>query len=337
MDRTPPVSLVRADDDVIGTEPEDRAPRPGRSRVAGLGLVVAGAAIGFAVAQAVPARSSGGAGPALTLVAGRSPDLDVAGGDEPQTTMTLTLVNTGASTVRLQGATVAGSELEWQADRSLQQGQQVAAVLREQRPCERASDVLSGGGRRNSLRVRLESPGRDGADVLSLALPQALGRAYDDHVRDVCKLPRLPAALEVVQGSADVGGAADVDAPVLAFDLQNLSVHALRVLEIAPSAPGVTATLTDDAGRPVELPLQIPARTRQEIAQGLDFDESATAPYRLRLTLTPEACSAIRSGAGGEESVGVSFVDVEDPRTIGTRSIVTDLTGLFPRCRPAGG
>lgn len=197
-------------------------------------------------------------------------------------------------------------------------------VLREQRPCDRAPDVLSSGGAAGrSLQVRLAGAegGADGP-ALSLAMPPTVGRWYDDHVRDVCKLPRLPNALDVVQGPSTIEG----DELVLAVGLHNLSVRPLQVVEVAGGLPGMSQTLTDAAGRRLTLPLAVPARTRAQILQGSDYDDPATTPYRLHLAGTPQTCVALRTATGGDGSLEVFYVDPEQPQSVATRQVFPDFT-----------
>lgn len=317
-----------AHEDVLGGPDDDR--RHTAARWVSLAVAVA---VGFAAAQVID--SSSGADPdtslgaSLALVVGRQPYLSAVGDDAPETTMEVTLVNTGASTVRLGGAAVEGSELAWEADRSLKPGQQVAWVLREQHPCDREPDVLSGVATgRQQLQVRLQGAERGyGGSALSLSLGPTAGRLYDDHVREVCKLPRLPDALDLVQGGATVDG----DELVVALGLLNLSVRPLRVVEVASSVPGLTGMLTDATGHPIALPLDVPARTRLQIAQGYDYDDPATTPYRLHLSATAPACKALRTATGGDGSMDVYYVDPEDPRKTAARPVFADLVQLFRR------
>lgn len=309
--------VLGAPEDVLeGAEPEEQ----GRGRPRWAALAVA-AALGFAAANVVDRSPAGPrAEPSLAVVVGRQPPLESVGDAEPWTTMEVTLVNTGPSAVRLDGAVVQGSDLAWDADRSLEPGQQLPVVLREERPCDREPDVLSGSGAGpQRLQVRLRG-GRDGGSSVDLAMPPTVGLLYDDHVRAVCRLPRLPQALEVVQDGSTV----EDGALVLEVGLQSVTVRPLQLVEVRSSRPGVTATLTFADGRPVPLPLDVAARTRLEIAQGWSFDDPSTTPYRVRLSADPSGCAALRASSSGEGFLSVVFVDADDPATTAERAVFAD-------------
>ena len=321
-DDDPGAADERSTADVVGEDDADgRGPRR-RPRL--LALAVA-AAVGFGAAQAVDALSVEAAAPALALVTGREPHLEATEGDEPRTTLEVVLVNTGPDTVVLDGAQVEGSGLAWEADRPLRPGQQVTAALREDDPCEGEPDRLS--GRPGSPRVRVRVQDRDGADLpaLSLVLPGTVGLRYDDHVRAVCALPRLPEALEVAQfGETRQGGAA-----VVAVAILSRSVRPLQVTEVSSRLPGVRAVLTDAAGRTVPLPLDVPGRSRTEIDSTPYPADPAAAPYRLRLTAGPEACVPEGDVGGTGESASIAYVDAADPGAIAERPVFADLVGLL--------
>ncbi len=155
-------------------------------------------------------------------------------------------------------------------------------------------------------------------------MPPPVGRLYDDHVRQVCALPRLPEALELVQGDVAYEG----EELVVEVGLLNQSVRPLRVVQITTATPGLTAGLTDATGRPVELPLDVPGRTRLQVAQGYDYDAEGTTPYRLRLTATPTSCTSPRPPAGGDGSTGVVYVDPQEPGTSAERLVFADPSTL---------
>lgn len=120
MERSPPVSLDDAAEDVIGDADGGAGRERNRARLLGLGVA---AAIGFAAAQAVPWPGDSPGGPSLALVVGRQPYLGATEADAPETTMEVALVNTGTSVARLEGAVVAGSELMWEAEKPLEAGE----------------------------------------------------------------------------------------------------------------------------------------------------------------------------------------------------------------------
>ncbi len=306
--------------DVLGDDEEaERRPR----RPARLLALALAAAVGFGAGQVVDALSVEAGAPALALVTGREPYLDASGVDEPSTSVEVALVNTGPDAVVLDGAEVDGSGLAWEADRPLEPGQQVTAVLREQQPCEGAPDRLSGRAGTPRLRVRLQDPGGAELPALSLVLPGGVGRRYDDHVRAVCALPRLPDALDLVQARQSRDG----DVAVVDVGLLNRSVRPLRVTELSSPVPGLRAVLTDVSGRAVPVPLDLPGRSRSEIAQGYAAGDPSSTPYRLRLSAGPDACVPVGpSGSGGAATV--VYVDPDEPGQLAERPVFADLAGV---------
>ena len=326
--------MVHAEDVLVGGDDgPERSSGGGLRRPAAL-LLAAG--IGFAAAQVVaPSRSDGAAGASLALVVGRAPHLEGTSGDAPVTGMEVTLVNTGPTALRLDTAEVEGSRLRWDVDRPLRPGQQAAALLRDERPCEGPLDALSRPGAAQRLRVRSRDD-RTGAplvDVL-LPLPPAVGRRYDDHVRLQCALPRLPEALEVLAGLSALEG----DELVVPIGLLSLSVRPVQVDEVVAAVPGVTSRLTDGAGRPVPLPVVLPSRSRTEIAEGIPYDDPGSTPYRLRITAAGAgSCEALQLRSVGE-AVVVRSSDPDEPGAVAERPVPLDLTLLVERAcaAPAG-
>ena len=315
-----------------GDDEPDRSPT-GLRRLAAL-LLAAG--MGFAAAQLITPSASGGAsGAGLALVTGRQPHLEAVSGDAPVTAMEVTLVNTGTAVLRLDAAEVEGSGLAWDVDRPLQPGQQAAALLRDERPCEGPLDALSRPGAPQRVRVRAhdEQTAERLPDVV-LRLPPAVGRLYDDHVRLTCALPRLPEALEVLAGPSTLVG----EELVVPFGVLSRSVRTLQVDEVAVAVPGLTARLTARDGRPVPLPLTLPGRSRLAIAEGVPYDDPSSTPYRLRLAAAgPQACGTLVDPSGGE-SVVVRYVDPDEPGVVAGRPVPLDLTPLVERaCAPSTG
>ena len=291
-------------------------------------LAVAAAA-GFAAAQLVaPSASDGAAGASLALVTGRQPHLEGTSGDAPVTGMEVTLVNTGPATLRLDTAEVEGSGLRWDVDRPLEPGQQAAALLRDERPCEGRLDALSRPGAPRRLRVRShDEQTRDRLPDVLLTLPPTVGRTYDDHVRLACALPRLPEALEALVGPSALDG----EELVVPLGLVSRSVRPVQVVEVAAAVPGLTARLMDDAGQPVPLPLTLPVRSRTEIAEGVPYGDPGSTPYRLRLAATgPSSCGTLVDRSGGE-SVVVRSVAPDEPEVVADRPVPLDLTPLVER------
>lgn len=309
----------------------ERSVADGRRRAVALLLA---AALGFAAAQLVPDAEPGGADAAsLALVVGRQPHLEVTADEPPSTGFEVTLVNTGTSALRLDSAAVDGTALEWDVDRPLEPGRQAAALLRDEGPCEGPLDELSGARPACEVRVAVcdDATGDRLPDVL-LALPPTTGRLYDDHVRAACALPRLSEAVDLVTLAPEL----ERDELVVPLGLQTRSVRDLQVVDVAGAVPGLATRLTAADGQPVDLPVSVPGRPRREIAQGFDYDDPASTPYRLRVTAGPDACPAL-SERSGYENVVVRVADPQEPEIEVPRPVPLDLTPLLERvCPPTG-
>ncbi len=321
-----------------GAEPEveDARPSPGRAR--GLAALLVAAGVGFAAAQVVSPSPSdgatGGTGASLALVTGRQPALEGSPFEQtPKTGMEVTLVNTGPDALRLDTAELAGSGLRWDVDRPLKPGQQAVAMLRDDSPCDGPLDGLSGGGRARQLRVRTldEQTGDRLPDAL-LPLPPTVGPLYDDHVRTTCALPRLAQAVEITSSAPEPDG----EESVVPLGLLSRSVRPVQVVEVEVTVPDVTARLTSADGRPVPLPLTLPARTRTQIAEGVPYGDPGSMPYRLRLTAGSGAsCQALRAGLGGEARLRLA--DPAEPAVVEDATFQAELWPLAERVCAAEG
>jgi hypothetical protein len=287
MSQVPRVTVHGSGADVLGQDDEGPA-APRRARLLSLGLAVL---VGFGAGQLVPPLddvSDAGDGAPLALVTGRQPFLDAVG-EPPVPSLEVTLVNTGPEAVRLLGAGIAGTALRWEADRPLEVGQQATAVLREEGACDRDPDLLSRQLPAPRVVVQMRERPEQG-----VTLDPVVALQYDDHVRNVCNLPRLPQALEVLQGAVVTTD----DAVTVAFGLLSRSVRPLRVVGVTP-VPGLAVAVTDAAGRPVDLPLTVLGRTRQEIAVLDDTGDPASTPYRARISAQAGDCQEARAAVVG--------------------------------------
>lgn len=312
-------------------EAPERSVADGRRRAAAL-LLAAG--FGFAAAQVVPDAAPDGPGSAsLALVVGRQPPLEATADEPPITGFEVTLVNTGPDALRLDRATVDGTALEWDVDRPLDPGRQAAALLRDGEPCEGPLDELSGARPAREVRVRVRDEAtRDRLPDVLLPLPPTTGRLYDDHVRQVCALPRLAEAVELVTLASELDG----KELVVPMGLQGRSVRDVQVVEVEGTVPGLVTRLTTADAQPLTLPVTVPGRARREIAEGFVYDDPASTPYRLRVTATREACPALRERSG-IENVVVRLVDPDEPDVRAERPVPVDLTPLIgPTCAAPG-
>jgi len=289
-------------------------PAAGRlRRLFGLAALLAAAVGGFTVAELRPTGPAPTERQPLALVVGGQPVLNAQPGLDPTTSVEVTLVNTGGAPVRLTGAVAEGLGLRWSSDQVLHAGEQVAVVLREGNACARSAEQPGGPGPRQQLRVTVQPGGEDRPEQVVLALPASLVRRYDTFARSFCGAPPAERALDVITEAQAVGDGA----VLITVGLVSRTVERLRLVEVAPTVPGLAVELRDQSGARVPLPLELPGRPT-------DLDLREVSRYALSVTAGPDACLLLQHPAAGDDLVQLFWVAEDEPSRVAA-TLVGDL------------
>ncbi len=299
-----------------------------RSRRIGLGGLLIGCAAGLAGGHAFDSRgigaTPGDSPPGLVVVTSRDVTVQQEDGVQPRSAVEVTLGNTGGATLRVLGGDIRGSGLSWTADRPLEPGAQLTAVLADPAPCRSATegvpsseatmdvDVVEEGGRRR----------------LALPLLPTFLRDYDTTVRAACGMPALSQALWIAVGGGrgDAGRALAV--PVV---LQNRAVKPVRLLSASSTLVGTSAAVRTRTGADVLMPLTLPGRSLDQGKRDAWTFDLETSPYVLALTAERGACADLRVRGGETVSVGLRYAYDSDPQETAETFFALDLAALIGR------
>lgn len=327
--RRPAGTLGYRDGEASADELGDDVRTLSRSRRTVVGVLLIGCAAGFAGARAFDSLGIG-ATPAdapprlVVVVTSRDVTIQQEGGAQPRSTVELTLVNTGDVTLRVLGGDIRGSGLSWSADRPLEPGAQLTAVLADPSPCRSTStglpsseatidvDVVENGGRRR----------------LALPLLATLLRDYHTAVRALCGTPALSEALWIAVGAGSGDAGRDMAVPVV---LQNRAVKPVRLLSVSSTLAGTSAALRTRTGADVRMPLTLPGRSLDQRKHDASTFDLQTSPYVLAVTAEPGACADLRARGGETVTVGLRYAYDSDPQETAQTFFALDLAALVDR------
>ena len=330
-----PAGRVRYPDDGGSAEClGDDARTLSRRRRIVFGVLLLGCAAGLVGAHGFDSLRIG-ASPAdlplgLVVVTSRVVPVQQEDDAQPRSGIEVTLVNTGGATLRVLSAGIGGLGLSLSADRALEPGAQLTAVLTDPSPCRSITEGVPSSG----ATLDVDVVDNDGRRRLALPLLPTLLREYDSAVRAVCGMPTLPEALWIAVGAGPGEAGRDLAVPVV---LQNRTVKPVRLISVSSTLIGTSAALRTRTGADVLMPLTLPGRSLgqgKHHASTLDVESS---PYVLAVTAERGACADRRARGGETVSVGLRYAYDSYLQEAAESFFALDLASLVSRaCAHSG-
>ena len=280
----------------------DDGPWLSRSRPTVLGVLLMVCAAGFATAHAIGTpgmdATPGDAPPHVVAVSVRDITVQRVHRAQLRRAVEVTLANTGARALRVLGGDIRGTGLSWSADRPLEPGAQLAAVLADLSPCAGVVEGLDS----SQATLNVDVVASDGERRLAIPLPLTFLRDHDADVRAMCGTPTVADSLWVALGGASDDVDRDLAVPAV---LQNRSVKPVQLLSVSSTLVGTAAVLRTSGGAQVPMPHVVPGRSLGQLARDGSRLEPEDRSYVVAVTVEPGACGALR--ARGGETVTVAF------------------------------
>lgn len=312
----------------------DGGPSPSRSRRTLVGVLLVGCVVGcvagFVAGRAVDGPDGADLPSPLVLVLVADRDVDVRGqpGVPPRGEVQLLLVNTGLERLRLLGGRISDSGLTWMADRPLEPGEQLTAVLVDRSPCSTSAGRRPAGRATMAVDVLQDGERRR----LELPVPAELLRDYENKAGAACRRPRTSEALSMALAGGPVGPGPALQVPIT---LQNRAIQPVQLHTVEATLDGTSATVRTRDGSEVPLPLTLPGRSVPQREQDLSTPPESS-PYLLAVTADRDACEALRARGGETVTVSLRYGYAGEPLDTAETFFALSLARLMLHaCGPA--